>query len=199
MKIQELCDPVAAAREMEDLNAQMVDATGEYRALRTPAALKKITDLNVKIQKLLADRGREYGSIYETLDSKVDLEQIEDNSKMTQWVLKTSKSSILFEMRWFGSNHSVGDFYFKDIKGGYKLTGNGDELKIFAACKQILEWAIKEKGTNTISFEADKSAGNGVRDQVYRRLLKRWTPPGFEFSEITDEHSANFFLRKKRA
>jgi hypothetical protein len=48
MKLYELFqDPVQAAKEMEDLNAQMVDATSEYRALRTPAALKKIQDLEV--------------------------------------------------------------------------------------------------------------------------------------------------------
>lgn len=54
-------DAVAAAKEMEELNAQMVVASGEYRALRTPAALKKIEDLNAKIQKILIARGKTYG------------------------------------------------------------------------------------------------------------------------------------------
>lgn len=197
MKLNEICDPVSAHKEMEDLNAQMVAATGEYRALRTPAALKKITDLNVKIQKLLAARGREYGSIYESLDSKIDLEQIEDNSKITQWVLRTGKATIIFELRWFGSKRDVADFYFKDTDSGYNLTGKGGELKVFSACKQIIEWAIKEHSISVLTFEADKRDGNGVRDQLYRRLLKRWTPPGYEFSEVTDEHSANFILKKK--
>jgi hypothetical protein len=62
MKLYELQDPVAAAKEMEDLNAQMVAATGEYRALRTPASLKKIKDLEAKIQKILVARGKIYGA-----------------------------------------------------------------------------------------------------------------------------------------
>jgi mRNA-degrading endonuclease RelE of RelBE toxin-antitoxin system len=199
MKLYELHGPVAAFREMEDLNAQMVVATGEYRALRTPEALKKITDLNVKIQKILAARGKEYGSIYEMLDSEIELEQIEDNSKHTQWVLRTGKSTIIFEVRWFGSKRDVADFYFKDTDSGYNLNGKGGELKVFAACKQILEWVVKEHSPGSITMEADKSEGNGARDQLYRRLLKRWTPSGYEFSEITDDHTANFFLRKKKA
>jgi GNAT superfamily N-acetyltransferase len=65
MKLHELQDPVAAAKEMEDLNAQMVAATGEYRALRTPEALRKVTDLNKKIQSILAARGKAYKAIFE--------------------------------------------------------------------------------------------------------------------------------------
>jgi len=66
MKLYEIYhDPVAAAKEMEDLNAQMVVATGEYRALRTPEALKKITDLNTKIKAILKANAKEYDSLYE--------------------------------------------------------------------------------------------------------------------------------------
>ena len=197
MKLHEILDPVAAAKEMEDLNAQMVAVTGEYRAKRTPEALKKITDLNDKMQRILAARGRMYSAIHEVLDTKADLEQIEDNSKMTQWVLRTGNATIIFELRWFGSKRESCELYFKDTDSGYNLNGKGNELKIFAACKQILEWAIKEHDPYVISFEADKSEGS-VRDQLYRRMLKRWTPPGYSFSEVGDSRSANFTLKKKK-
>lgn len=68
MKLHEIMDPVSAAKEMEDLNAQMVAATGEYRALRTPESLKKIQDLEAKIQKILAARGRAYGAVKEGVE-----------------------------------------------------------------------------------------------------------------------------------
>lgn len=191
-------DPVAAAKEMEDLNAQMVDASSEYRGLRTPAALKKITDLNAKIQAILKANASKYNSIFEVLDTKIDLEKIEDNKKITQWALKIDDALILFEVQWFGPDSC--DFHFKDMNSGYGKTNKGGELKVFAACKQILEWVVKERSPHQISFEADKTeiGVKNNRDKLYRRLLQRWTPVGYEFSEITDDYSANFFLRKKK-
>lgn len=134
--------------------------------------------------------------VAEVLDSSgLDLSRVADNKDFQRWTLDLGDDhTVRFIAKWHGKE--VMDFYFTDDSSGYHLSGKGGELKIFAAAKKILTDIIKERNPSVISFEADKTTGNS-RDRLYRRFLQRWTPPGYEFKELSDAHSANFFIRKK--
>jgi hypothetical protein len=129
----------------------------------------------------------------ELLDTKLDLEEVPVRKGHQQWKLKLGDDQVVhFYVVWV-TPKSI-DFFFKDEKGSVELTGKGNELKVFGAAKQILTDLLKNK-PDLITFEADKSSGE-TRANLYRRFIERWKPSGYKFSEISDKHSSNFYLKR---
>lgn len=135
--------------------------------------------------------------VTEVLNSRnLDIKQTSNDRDMQRWILNLGERQIRFVAKWHGKD--VMDFYFLDNESGYELSGKGDELKVFAAAKQILLDIIKERDPAVINFEADKKSGNN-RARLYKKFLDRWTPPGYRFKELTDDYSSNFYIQKEKS
>lgn len=125
-----------------------------------------------------------------------------------KWFTKTNAEGYA---RFTSDNDSVIHFHiYLDEAGGYtidftatangkstfELTNRGDAFRVMATIIKILEEYIKKyrKGASYFRFSADKSSSsdNG-RTNLYKRLFKKYTPPGRWHKDIDKVDNSTYF------
>lgn len=138
----------------------------------------------------------------ELLNSKVRYEVIEDSSYTFATRAKIGDRYIVF---YAGDQSGEGrwEIEFKEAKtdklmgkSTFDLTGSGNELEVFAMVKDSIKELIATRKPEQIGFIADKADGSS-RAQMYERLLKKFTPPGYEFERKDEDKHALFYMNKK--
>lgn len=142
----------------------------------------------------------------ELLDTKVQGKAHPGNDQDTYSMnAKIGKRYIHFYASKYGDEWTV-QFQESDNDGDfggiYKVTNSGDELKVFAFVKDCILHLIKKYDPVVIDFSAEKDYDDkekNTRGDLYARLLKRFTVPGYTVSRNTDSKSGidNFKLLRK--
>lgn len=136
----------------------------------------------------------------EILDSKTELKLVRETNRSMLHELDLGNGNIItfvtaaYDPEWW-------KFYFKgeDADGNetFDLTGKGDQFKIFAASKQILNHLIQKHAPKKIEIEGMKSAGSSKRSDLYRKFLAKYTPPQYKVEEIETPQTVYFNLVRK--
>jgi hypothetical protein len=134
----------------------------------------------------------------EILSTPKDLKQTRKTDKVREWRLMVDHHPIEFTAAQWEPHKWI--FYFRDEDDDtWNLTGKGGEFKVFGAAKQILDELVKD-GAKQINFDGRKEdSGADKRIQLYRKFLKKYTPPGFSVEEsyAGDDKSVVYFKLTK--
>lgn len=87
------------------------------------------------------------------------------------------------------------------FKSTFKLTGSGDELKVFAMVKDSVLALVAKHHPKTMVFAAskdDETKDKNTRGDLYARLVKRFSIPGYTAARSTNtkDHKDDFTLVK---
>jgi hypothetical protein len=143
----------------------------------------------------------------ELLDSKVKITVKIDRTDEFETSATINGRTIVFrgeldddgqEGDWFVVFGEPGEKNPKMLK--YSLTGNGGELEVFSMVKDSLIMMVKKNSPDRINFVASKEKGsNTKRADLYARLFKRFTIPGYKFERLESpdyEEHVEFCLSK---
>lgn len=134
-----------------------------------------------------------YEVLSEAFDNPYPVTKVTDNDKEKKWRFKTD-SGIDYVI--IITKHSSGDgewrAVFKTDRGDinpYGVTGSGDEMRVIGTVvRTVMGWVEKER-PNYLDFSADASRGKDSRIRLYRTLLNRYAPAGYE----TGSRGSGFF------
>jgi len=132
------------------------------------------------------------GYIEESLNSAVKYKQVKDEPRMMifRWEIKGQKYEMVM-MSGFNDAHKWDVTFtmsqYKERVGReldtYEVTGTGNELAVFSTVIKILiDELIKKRKPEMVTFTAEKSEYdvNTGRVKLYKRLVKRYVPDGYE-------------------
>ena len=86
--------------------------------------------------------------------------------------------------------------------GKMVVTGEGDQMRVFATAIAVLKDFIKKESPNEIAFGAEKAQGNkkdiSSREKLYSRMIKKFASKmGYDSSERSLRQSTVYTLKKK--
>jgi hypothetical protein len=138
-----------------------------------------------------------YGSngnrLNEAFDNPYPVKKLMDTGTEKSWEFTTNAGTDYVIII---TKHSSGDDEWRasfKLKGAatnpYGVTGSGDEMRVFATViRTVMGWVSRHK-PNELDFSADASRGKASRVRLYRTLLNRYAPDGYE----TGSRGSGFF------
>lgn len=120
----------------------------------------------------------------EAFDNPYPVSKKVDTDKEKRWTFTTKDGTDYVIII---TKHSSGDgewrAVFKTDRGDinpYGVTGSGDEMRVIGTVvRTVMGWVEKHK-PNYLDFSADASRGKDSRIRLYRTLLNRYAPAGYE-------------------
>lgn len=120
----------------------------------------------------------------EAFDNPYPVSKVTDTKDKKEWKFST-KDGVDYVI--IITKHSSGDdewrAVFKTDRGDtnpYGVTGAGDEMRVIGTVvRTVMGWVEKVK-PNYLDFSADASRGKESRIRLYRTLLNRYAPAGYE-------------------
>lgn len=137
--------------------------------------------------------------LLELLDTTPNFEILLDKSGIFEVRSKIGKRTIdfnAFQSKIVLDNKVKWGVEFIENGYDYKLTGSGNEFKVFAFIKKCMEMLIEKHKPDIITFLSDK--GDKSRTELYKRLLNKFlTSYNFTIIDVETSESDYFKLERK--
>jgi hypothetical protein len=101
------------------------------------------------------------------------------------------------------------EFYWEILfkrSGSTDVTGEGDQMKVFATVIDAIRQFIDQEDPEEFSFVADKSTASGEntkemqsREKLYGRLVKKYLSNGYKVEQDTNKLGTAWTIKKQRA
>ena len=152
---------------------------------------------------------KSFSQFSEAFDSPYKIDMVTYNDKDYKGKAKLKDGSELV-VRADQERNSEGKMVSWDItfkrSGKVSLTGEGDQMKVFATVIDAVQQFIKKQDPEEFSFVADKDSYTQAdpkemqsREKLYGRLVKKYFSKGYKVHQDTNKLGTAWIIKKQKA
>lgn len=137
---------------------------------------------------------------------KIDMESFNDRDYKGKAKLKDGSMLVVrADRERIGDEKYSWDITFKR-SGKVSVTGEGDQMKVFATVIDAIQQFIKKQDPEEFSFTADKASYTQAdskemqsREKLYGRLVKKYFSKGYKVHQDTNKLGTAWIIKKQKA
>ena len=139
---------------------------------------------------------------------KIDMVSFNDRDYKGKAKLKDGSQLVVYADRERGGDEKYSwDITFKR-SGKVSVTGEGDQMKVFATVIDAVQQFIKKQDPEEFSFTADKASYGAEiadpkemqsREKLYGRLVKKYFSKGYKVYQDTNKLGTAWIIKKQKA
>lgn len=146
---------------------------------------------------------RQKSELHEVLNSKVDYQVKRNTETRFNTTAVIGDRRIEFDSELYDEDTNLWEVAFMetdmDGKGsGFGITGSGKELEVFSMVRASMEELIRLRNPSIIKFTASKYPRDGVRADLYERLLRRFAADKYTIERNSIDRNEDVFILTRK-
>jgi len=152
---------------------------------------------------------KSFSQFSEAFDSPYKIDMVSYNDRDYKGKVKLKDGSMLVvraDRETIGTDKYSWDISFQRSEK-QSVTGEGDQMKVFATVIDAIQQFIKKQDPDEFSFIADKAVRNDdadpkelqSREKLYSRLVKKYFSKGYKVEQDTNKLGTAWIIKKQKA